>query len=222
LLRHTVRLAALAVVVLGGLVQGRWTGRWSQSTVLSAAVSRLDRLPENVGDWQSRPLTLDRKQIEIGEIAGHALRVYTNRKSRHEVRVLVVCGRPGPISVHTPDVCFKGAGFEAMGAPAVERLVPSDSAKPSSFQTMLFRKGSAGTISTLQVYWAWNARGSWEAPENPRLQFAPHRFLYKLYVVREVPASEPRAEDPICQELLRQLTPQLEAVLFPPTTPHAS
>jgi hypothetical protein len=213
-LRHTVRLAVLALVILGGLTHGQWSGRWSQSQALSDAVARLDRIPVSVGPWQSRPLEeLERQAIEIGQIAGHTLRAYTDRGSGQEDSMLVVCGRPGPISVHTPDICFRGSGYEVTGAPVVERIALEPPARSSSFLTALFRKEVAGTPSTLRVFWAWNARGSWEAPENPRLQFASYRFLYKVYVVRQVPASEQSGEDPVCQRFLQQLLPQLDAAL---------
>ena len=42
--------------------------------------------------------------------------------------VLLVCGRPGPVSVHTPDVCYAGVGY-AMENPPV--LYQPPSATPS-------------------------------------------------------------------------------------------
>lgn len=213
MIQHASYLMALTVVVLAGLVHGNWTGRWSQSQALDAAVSRLDGIPAVVGDWEGRSLTLDRRQVEIGEIAGNVLRTYKNRRDGREVTVLVVCGRPGPISVHTPDICFGGAGYEATSSPVDEHLAYEPSTQAATFRTARFHKESAGSSSTLRAYWSWNAQGTWEAPENPRLAFASRPFLYKCYVVYQLPSAPEGNEGSVHQDFLRAFLPRLDQVL---------
>src|SRR5687768_3625371 len=102
------------LLILGaGLAGGLWTNRWAVSAELETAVTRLGDLPPTIGDWEGQKVeALDARQLEIGEIAGHAVRQYKHRRNGQVISVLVVCGRPGPIAVHTPEVCFSGGGFQ--------------------------------------------------------------------------------------------------------------
>src|SRR5690348_2531079 len=116
--RTIAQLVALAVVVASGVAHGLWTGRWGQPHQLEPAVARLGRVPAAVGDWEGRELPLNRQTLAVAEVAGHVSRRYQNSRTGESVLMLLVCGRPGPISVHTPDVCYEGAGYAARTAPA--------------------------------------------------------------------------------------------------------
>ena len=35
-----------------------------------------------------------------------------------DATALILCGRPGPVSIHTPDVCYRGLGYEPTGSPS--------------------------------------------------------------------------------------------------------
>jgi hypothetical protein len=206
-------VAALALVLACGLVGGRWAARGSKPLEVEAAVARLDRIPEVIGDWRGRPaMALDRRVLAMAEIAGYVSRRYEDRRSGAAVSLLVVCGRPGPIAVHTPDICYPGAGFAAVGPPAPQAIGPAE------FQVAIFGKPAAAVPTYLRVFWSWKAWGGgrrWQTPGNPRLVFAPAAALYKLYVVREMAsAREPMAADP-GREFLRALLPELERALTP-------
>jgi hypothetical protein len=205
-------VAALVLVIAGGLVRVRWAVRGSEPGAVAAAVARLDRIPEVLGDWRGRPArALQRRVLEEAEIAGYVSRLYEHRRSGAALSLLVVCGRPGPISVHTPDICYSGAGFEPVEPPAKQAIGPG----PAEFQMAVFGKPAAAVPTYLRIFWSWKASGSqqWRAPDNPRLAFAPADALYKLYVVRELAsATEPIAADPGL-EFLQALLPELERAL---------
>src|SRR5262245_13740506 len=114
------RLVAVIVVfvaVVGsGAAAGLWTGRWGSTQALREAAARLDRVPLTLGDaWDGHPGELSDREIRIAELEGYLQRRYVHRRTGNIVSVLLVCGRPGPISVHVPEVCYAGAGFEATG-----------------------------------------------------------------------------------------------------------
>jgi hypothetical protein len=212
-------LRILVIVTAGGLVigpallQGLWTGRWSGSRELEAAAARLERVPLTVGDWQGEPAELDDREVKQAELAGHVTRRYQNRRTGSVVAVVVMCGRPGPVSVHTPDVCYRGAGYGLSGPPL--RFAPDPGGIPAEFWTVKFRRKKPVGGSRRRIFWAWNADGRWQAPDNPRLTFARFPALYKLYVIRELSGDdEPLEEDP-CKDLMQQLLPELDKVLFP-------
>jgi hypothetical protein len=210
------QLAALVLVVSSGLVPGLWNGRWKVSHAIETAVARLDRIPETVGAWEARSIVADSKMLAQAEVDGHLSRVYHNRRTGDEVSVFLVCGRPGPVSLHTPDVCYPGAGYNPASEPAAEQLQADPAAAPAAFWKGEFRKSSAGVPDTLLIYWSWNATGAWEAPVRPRLRFTPaFPALYKLYIVRRMTSSDAEAEEKILQEFLRQWLPEVDQTLFP-------
>jgi hypothetical protein len=201
----------LALVLLSGLVHGVWTGRWQPAQGLDAAVARLDRVPLTLGGWQGQPLELDPKHVAQAGLSGCWMRRYTNGPNGPAVTVLLMCGRSGPVSVHTPDICYGGAGYDMVGK-AVR--VSAEASPPAEFWTARFRKDGAVVPTYLRILWAWNADGAWQAPDSPRLTFAPFPVLYKLYVLRELGrADEPLEEDP-CLRFLGQALPELRQALF--------
>ena len=121
--RGAALLTAIVLVALTGAVHGVRTERWAVSNDLRDASALLAHVPMNFGDWEGHARELDKRQFEAAGIVGHVMRVYQNRKTQAVVQVLVVCGRPGRISVHTPDVCFAGIGYKLNGNTAGERAV---------------------------------------------------------------------------------------------------
>jgi exosortase len=206
-------LLALAVVVLQGLVHSWWIDRWAVSDEPGVSAARLADVPRTVGEWDGEDLTLDPHHQAIGEIRGYLFRRYVHRSRKTVLSVLLVRGRPGPISVHTPDVCYRGAGFEAV-APPERRTVAAPPAAPADFWTASFRKRDAVTPTRLCIFWAWNDKKGWQAVDYPRLVFARAPALYKLYVVRETPAADDAAAAQPVVDFLQVLLPALDEALF--------
>ena len=140
--------------------------RWNQSEVVVRAAARCADVPRTIGDWEGADQQLDSRQIALAKIYGYVMRRYVHRKSSDAVTVMLVCGRPGPIAVHTPDICFQGGGFAMKAVPQGFRLdVPARRAKRSLRPRDLKRTASA----------SWSAgRGRQtvpgRAPDKPRIQ----------------------------------------------------
>lgn len=168
-------VVAIGLLLVSGIVQGRLTGRWATSSALREAVARLDLMPRQVGTWIGEDAEVDRATLERVGIGGGIVRRYRDTRTGATATVMLVCGRPGPVSVHTPEVCYGGAGYE-LAAPPSEPI-------PGFLAATMARPGGA-VPDRLQVYWSWNASGHWEVPTNPRLTYGPRPYLYKLYVIR--------------------------------------
>src|SRR5262245_12181781 len=104
-----------ALTLVAGFVHGLHTNRWHASADLDDAVGRLDVVPAEIGDWKGEPEFFDEESLRHAGIMGHRGFKYRNVVNGEVVRMLIVCGRSGPISVHTPDVCYGGAGYQAVG-----------------------------------------------------------------------------------------------------------
>lgn len=208
-------VVALALVIATGLVHGQWTRRWTTSRAIDTAVARLPNVSLTLGEWRGEPLELSHAQLTMAEIDGYIARRYTDRRGT-TVMVLLVCGRPGPISVHTPDICYAGAGYEPMETPTAWTLPVGLSGRAAGFRHAIFAKSNAVTPVYLQILWSWSSSGIWEAPDNPRLSFAARPALYKLYVIRETATATTdarRADDP-SRTFLAPLLSELDRVLF--------
>ena len=123
--------------------------------------------------------------------------------------MLLVCGKGGPISVHTPDVCYAGAGYRQTAPQA--RLTAGESA----LWAAPFEKPDVLTPQRLTVVWAWSHDGKeWVAPDNPRSVCAWQPALYKLYVVHTLPPAATGA-DAVVQDFVTDFLPPLRAALSP-------
>jgi hypothetical protein len=210
------RLVAFGVVLITVLVSGAaaglCNGRWGGSRTVQSAVLRLDRVPLSLGaDWDVQETKLSEREVAIAEIEGYISRRYIHRRTGMIVSVMLLCGRPGPVSVHTPEACYSGAGY-VMASSAKAYTAPTGSR--GQFQVRDFRKNNIAAPTLMRVFLSWGHKGKWSVPANPRLTFAGKPYLYKLYVVREMArANEPIEQDP-ATEVINNLIPQLQEKLF--------
>jgi hypothetical protein len=204
-------VAAVAVLVAGGVVHGLWTDRWSVQPDAAAAAARMDTLPLTVGDWEGEALPVSPRELQ--GLGGYVARRYVNRATGDAVTLALMCGRPRVVSIHTPDVCYAGSGFE-VAEPA--RFAPAGLAESAEFWTTDMVRTRATEQTRLRVFYSWAAAGAWQAPETPRVAFAGSPVLYKLYLLRDLPpGSAPLAEDP-CLDFFKAVQPELRKCLAAP------
>lgn len=207
MLRSWPLVAALLIVAASGVTHGVCSGRWSAAEEMQTAVDRLALLPHAVGDWEGKDLADDNLGKFREEIPGALQRRYLRKGSKQEVLVMLVCGKSGPVSVHTPEVCYQGNGWR-MASNRTQHAVPLG-AEAAAFWKAAFVKEGLGLRDELRIYWAWNAAGSWQAASEPRLTFARHPVLHKLYVIYRVPPGERPENDP-APAFLRELLPAIQ------------
>jgi Protein of unknown function (DUF3485) len=211
--RTFLALTAPLLLVTLGLAHGRLTNRWATSPELAAAVERLQRVPLTVGEWQGQDEELDARQVRIGELDGYVLRRYENAATGASVSVLLVCGRPGPIAAHSPEVCYRGLGYQMAGAVGPYKVEADGLPGAAEFQTARFVKDEAGGSRSLRIVWSWNGDGKWRAPGNPRFAYAGRPCLYKFYVVRGMASAEEKPEEDPSREFLKQFLVELDRAL---------
>jgi len=204
-------LTILVAVLLSGVVHGLWTNRWGEAQAIKAATAKLVKVPMIVGDWEGHARELSAQELAAAEVDGYLLRRYVNHRTGSVVSLLIVCGRPGPVSVHLPEVCYSGGGYQQVGT-TTRYSSPSD---PSAeFKVVVLRKQSVTAPDTLRVLYAWGAGGNWTAPERPRVAFAWNAALYKMYVIRElVKADEAITDDP-ATDFIQAILPEVQQALF--------
>ena len=184
-------VAAVALIVGVGYAHGVFTNRWGLSGQLEAARAAVDRVPTRFGDWAavdapSKPIEDD--ALKLGGIKGYVQRDFVNERTGERVFVLIVCGRGGPISAHTPEDCYPGAGFTR--ATETRRREVAAGGGTHGFQAVRFNVPDRLSKGLLEIFWGWSADGrGWDAPKDPRAAYARLPALYKMYVIREVPTT---------------------------------
>jgi hypothetical protein len=214
--RFLVIVAAVAILVGAALFEGVRTNRWGPSEDVSAAAAKLDAFPREVGVWSAVADTpLDPKIVRVAEAVGHVSRSYRNRETGTQVELLALCGPPGPIAAHTPDVCFAGQGFKMVGNRTRNGSTLPDGTGVSYWSARFEREG---TDDALRVCWAWGLDGGWDASDSPWGEFVLRQYLYKLYVTRRAAptadADRAGSPDPI-EEFLTAFLPEVRKVLAP-------
>jgi hypothetical protein len=201
-------IGSIALIVCG-IVHGYWTDRWSPPVETAQAAQRLDSIPLELGEWGGEASEV--KQGEAGAgVAGFIKRRYVHRKTGATVSVFLVCGRPGPVSIHTPDICYGASGFTVNNRARYEC-----SSGDSMWKTDVIRTNATEEMR-MRVYWAWSDGAKWMAADDPRLQFARRPVLHKLYVLRELAGTNESYRAEPCEEFLQAMLPVLERTLFAP------
>lgn len=121
--RHAAILIAVVVLAVSGLVHGFWSRRWAASTVLQEAAARVDNVPLTFGDWQGESLAEDPSMFYQTGAQRFWTRSYVHTQKKTSLLVILMCGRAGRMAVHTPEVCYRGAGYELDGQPKVMPVV---------------------------------------------------------------------------------------------------
>jgi len=216
-MRYVLNPAVVLVVAVAslGITHGIATNRWETSEDLRLASERLDRVPTVIGSWVGTPLPIESEDLARAGIRGSVYRRYQRGENGPTATVLLVCGRGGPISVHTPDVCYAGAGYRMTGAQ--ERHDVEAAGNPSACWTAVFAKPDAIVPVRSRLFWCWSRDGrSWDAPDSPRATFARFPAVYKLYVAVDSPGGRPRAGADPMVDFLPRLLSELQTVLTDP------
>jgi hypothetical protein len=208
LFRFVAVLLGVALLVGAGVVHGLWTDRWEPSLELERSVQRLAELPADIGSWKGEAYEQDAEALTQTGAVAHYSRTFTDPTSGERVLVVLLAGKPGRMSVHRPENCYRASGYELAGEPIRCTVRPSGTAAAEFWTGVFVREEATGPTHT-RIYWTWYDGEHWVAPDSPRWRFARCRVLYKLYVIRNVAAATPPETGP-CVRLLGELLPALE------------
>ncbi|MCA9084972.1 MAG: exosortase-associated EpsI family protein [Planctomycetaceae bacterium] len=220
---HLLTIAATLLILSGGIAQGLLTHRWLPNAAVFEAVSAIQSLPNNVSDWTSTDIELPEREQQIGGIAGYVQRTYTDRLTGAAVNVLLVTGDSGPISLHPPTACFTGRGFQVVGQPSILALssqpAAADDASVAPYLSHVFHQADFANsavedVVLTRVYWGWSTDGQWQAPTNPRIEFAREPVLFKIYFSETwVPTGDTQQDAGAAQRLMKELLPLIHSRL---------
>ena len=208
-------LLAVGLTIASGIIQGRMTNRWGAPIDTVAAANRLKEMPRDFGDWRLQEADeLDKEVLRQLDPAAYLVRRYQNQQTGDVVNVTVLLGRPGPISVHIPEVCLGTQNYEVVGER--QKVAISAAAGADEFWWLDYKVRNLGG-GHLRMYYAWSSGNRWVAPKDPRFWSAGMPYLYKLQLSTVLPpdSTNPKSDDP-CRKFLQDFVPAARKYLVPP------
>ncbi len=206
----------VALTLLSGVLHGRMSNRWGQTSKLAEAGVLLADLPSIIGDWQQVGTSheLSGEAAAALECSGYVIRNYVHRDTREIVTVGLIVGPAGPMSVHTPEVCYSSREYHLIAGPERQTLKTPDGLQHEFWRTThrsIRLEGSA-----LLVYYGWNDGSRWTAADHPRLAYAGKPLLYKLQLAVPVPLADSPDREDAGMRFLRDFLPVAKHLLLNP------
>jgi hypothetical protein len=200
----------LVATLASGWVHGRLANRWGHAGALQAAGAKLDReLPSRLGSWRLvKTIPLEPEVKEVLQCAGHLQGTYANEQTGEAVTVAVLVGPSGPLSVHSPEICYSAIDYELAGERQAWNVTDEKGQSHSLWK--LHANSRHSTRPNLRILYGWSQGGRWEAVRGPRFALAGLPILYKLQV--SGPARDKQAEqgpDP-CQDFLARFLAEIQ------------
>jgi hypothetical protein len=203
---------ALLVLVVSGLLHGFSSERWAPAPALNDAAARVAKVPLAIGDWEAEPVESDAAAFFQAGAQAYWTRSYVNTHTKDRILAILMCGRSGRMAAHTPEVCYRGAGYEMDRTPETVAVTALAGANLGTFWSARFTK-DGGNAADLGLLWSWSAQGNWQASTQPRWDFGGEPFLYKLYLSHE-DSGPANASTTAVTAFLRQLLPSVNQTLF--------
>jgi len=192
---------------------------WGENTpAIQCAYLLESEIPREFGDWVGEDRAVDPEILEVAGADGYIDRTYTNQKTNEQVSIWFIVGHFRQVSRHTPNFCYRAAGFDQVEPVSVHRFQVAD-LPTSEFRTAKFMANDSGRQLFQRVFWAWwkpeplkegqspdDVNVVWTAPEEPRIGFGYCRALYKLYFTAHSDAEE-RPEESVCLKFASEFLP---------------
>jgi hypothetical protein len=195
---------AVGLIVMGGALYGSYSHRWGPPTDLVAMGQAVQEMPERLGNWSMiDEAPMEKSALEMLECAGYVNRRYQHGSSGKIVNLAIIVGPPGPMAVHTPEICFSSRAYEQQ-SPRERKDLQSPQSEAHSFWCLDFDTKNV-LANKLRVYYAWSRGRQWLASERPRYEFAAAPVLYKLQLAADVPPGGMAGDADSGQEFLQAL-----------------
>ena len=205
----TLVILGALLTILSGVLHGHLRNRWGTPSKMLTAAERLRSIPAEFNGWklqESEALSTD--AVSMLECHGYINRVYVHEATGDVVLATLLMGPAGPLSVHTPEICYSSRSFELQSPRELVRVPhPIGSGVGDAAFWGLTMRSRDLEARTLRIYYGWSDGARWVAPEQPRFTLAARPYLYKLQVASFIaPHLLDESTDP-CREFMRHFLP---------------
>jgi hypothetical protein len=176
-------VALIGLVTLAtGIVTGTIGNRWQRPHDLSAVAKSLEKIAATpqVGPWRLKDTThLSPEIVKLLHTSGDISCKYVNDQTGEQVDLVVLVGETGPLSTHSPEVCYSSREYQVISEPE-SQVVESTSGPAGLLSMTLSSEGLDGSL--LRVWYAWHNGVQWLAPRNARIALRAEPFLFKIQI----------------------------------------
>jgi hypothetical protein len=220
--RYVPLLFGVLLIVGLTIQQIRMTDRLSGTNVSAIDRAKLiDSVPKDFGDWHGEDKPVDPTVQKVAGAVGAVSRSYRNSRTGERVDLWLIIGHSRDVAFHTPDVCYRGSGFEARGKENSNYNLVLTGLPDTPMWTNTFFKEDVTGRTLIRVFWTWyNPESSanegkivWEAPTNARFHFGNSRALYKMYFTSEMRDPMETAEQSSALRFAKDFLPEVDKAL---------
>jgi hypothetical protein len=216
----------IGVLLIVGLTiqEVRMTDRMSGTNVSADERAKLiSSVPKDFGDWHGEDKPVDPTVQKVAGAIGAVSRTYRNSRTGERVDLWLIVGHSRDVAFHTPDVCYRGSGFEARGKEnSTYNLVLTGLPDTPMWTNTFFKEDALSGRSLIRVFWTWynpespenENKVEWEAPSNARFHFGNTRALYKMYFTSEMRDPMETAEQSSALRFAKDFLPEVDKALL--------
>jgi hypothetical protein len=225
MIRQLPVIVGVAAIVALTVVQSLMSDRFVDTNVTAEQRAQLLKdVPMEVGDWEGKDLKVTEEVRDTAGAVGCVSRQFKNLRTGEVVRLWLIVGHARDIANHTPDICYKGAGFSMRSS--ISSLYPfeydgqSGRKERADFWTNTFTKEDAFSGRRLErVFWSWYKPipGSpivWQAEKSPRFVFGNARALFKMYFASEMRSLNEATDESSAAKFGKEFLPVIERILM--------
>lgn len=220
-----IGVALLVVITLAtGLLQGKMTNRFGLPEDMNEAAHKLENLRKVLespkfsfgerGQWRmvksSKMANLVVETLECREYLNASF--VNSEVPSLQINGFIILGPPGPVAVHTPEICYSSKDYDITDERERVRIFPKGPQEDEFWGLTLRSKQVDADI--LRVYYAWTSEGPWTAPDIPRITYGGGSKLYKMQLAVKLPPDAKLEQGDACQEFLKAFLPVVNGQLF--------
>ena len=197
-------ILAFGLTIGAALIYGQKSYRWGTNQQMVSLITAVDELPTEIGEWtQSYKQELDSSSKRLLNCFASFVGEYQHNVTSQRIQVGFLLGPAGPVSVHTPDVCFDSLNYRTVHKRARTKVGSGDFA--DSFWSIYFQSKDVDGGFLRSVY-GWSVDGDWKSPDSSRLAFAGKPYLFKLQVSTTSDSQSDIENDRSIEQFLEQFT----------------
>ncbi|MEM8864901.1 MAG: exosortase-associated EpsI family protein [Planctomycetota bacterium] len=215
-------VAITGVAIFNGFTTNRWSGGINAKAEACAAY--LEFVPTEVGPWVGEQNDdVDERIRDVAGVVGEPIsRRYRHRDTGEVVDLWLIVGHSSLIVRHTPNICYKTAGFR----PEEEDhhyKIPVEGEQPmTSWTNLFYRQTPDGQAIQLRVFWMWykpqpGAPVQWDAPghevNDARDVYAGSKALFKMYFTTPARSPDELPDESAATKFAQDFVPELNALL---------
>jgi len=218
-----IGVGLLVVVTLAaGLLQGKMTNRFGLPEDMNEGSQKLANLKKLLetqtfgerGQWRLVSQSKMSDQVlETLECPEYLNASFVNSEIPSlQINGFIIIGPPGPVAVHTPEICYSSKDYDITDNRERVRIFPKGPQEDEFWGLTLRSKQVDADI--LRVYYAWANSGPWTAPDSPRSTYGGGSKLFKMQLAVKLPPDAKLEQGDACQDFLRAFLPLVNSQLF--------